>query len=169
MTLIIALVLGFTAFVGAGWMAKADLPRQQAPALRRYRLAFRWAIALAALATMAYCTTGIQWPEAMTNPGQGVQLYLYAMVVAVGLAPYALLLALSSRMEVMPRLQLMLVGAVAVIAISFFSRVRSAGTPSGGWEFFIVPALQLAMIAGVCVVGGALVRFWQHLGRQARR
>lgn len=167
MMLLGVLILSALAWIGAGWMDSANGRAQSAHGVsKRQRYALWIALALAMAATLAHSSTAVDWSLARGDGNLRPVLMLFAMAGVWGVLPYALLFAVLRRTQAFPWFQWGLFAAVIGIAVAFFANVRlQAHTPpSGGWEFLIVPALQLGGIACLCLVGGAVVRLASRAG-----
>lgn len=166
MLLGIAIVFAM-AWIGAGWMRSADAGAQpEAGVQKRHRRGMWIALSLAVAATLAHCATGIDLSRARDEGELRPALTMWAMVGAWGVLPWALLLVVLQRTQAFPWFQWGLFAALVGIAVMLFAQVRlnPPTPPSGGWEFLIVPALQLGLVACLCLLGGAIVRLASRAG-----
>ena len=104
----------------------------------RLRIGLGVVLALSAL----FAATGIPWLS--IGAGAGVGTFLGA--TAILWLPYFALYSLLSRAKDSPRFQVICFVGVTLPALllPFF---RLSTTPTGGWEFFIIPFWQLVLHA----------------------
>lgn len=98
-----------------------------------------YAFALAAVATLGLCATGVDW-------GIGaVAIMPYLMVAFFTLLPYAVLALFLRGPQWTYRAQWWGLALLVATAAMVFGGYRLSGVRTNGWDFFQVPVLQLVL------------------------
>jgi len=105
----------------------------------------RFVAAVAWLGTVALAATDIDWTA---FSGQlWPALIAFATVALLTLVPYGLYLPIVPGLRAGPAFQVVFLTVLVSIPVILFSYWRLMGIPTNGWDFFIVPFLQLGSLA----------------------
>ncbi|MBO9717594.1 MAG: hypothetical protein J7507_12485 [Pseudoxanthomonas sp.] len=118
---------------------------------------------VAAIGTLAFYATGVDWSWAHATHNLGSSTLAYLVTAAFGLLPYGLLAILISRSSQSPVFRLLSFVLVVALAICAFGWLRLQGIRTDGWDFVLVPVWQLILIAtlwGLRKATLSFVRWW---------
>lgn len=118
------------------------------------------------LLTAAFTATAIEWRVFAGTDNWWAALAAFVTTALIGAAPYAIYLVFVPASKASPTLRMIVL--CFLVALSVVPNVWWAvtGVRTGGWNFFIVPTIQvfylLVIVPFVIVLMHALRRIWQR-------
>jgi hypothetical protein len=103
--------------------------------------------AIAAIGTLIFYATGVDWSWARQTQSIGIAAVLYVFTAGIGVMPYGLLAAFLVRIRPFLIFQLVSLALVVALAVAAFSWWRLHDINTGGWDFLLVPVLQTTLVA----------------------
>jgi hypothetical protein len=110
--------------------------------------------AIAAIGTLVFYATGVDWSWARETQNIGLTTLLYLITAGIGAMPYGLFAVFLVRFRPFPVFQLVFFILVVALAVSAFSWWRLHDIDTGGWDFLLVPVLQTTLMIVLSVLHG---------------